>query len=297
KLNNPEVSNFVEGIVRPLLETWLNNNPSIADAVVGRIVLSARARMASRDAQKEVRRKSVTNRKSTLPGKLLDCRSNKPEESELFLVEGLSAGGTAAMGRDSRIQAVLPLRGKVLNTESLSISKIMGNQEIKDLVETLGTGIGANFEILNLRYNRIILLMDADSDGYHISTLLLTFFFRHMRELIRQGKLFIAQPPLYCIKVGNEKYYAQDDVQKEEIVESFAANRKFEIGRFKGLGEMTASELKETTLDPKHRILLKVDIDSQIEADTTFNQLFGKDASLRYDLIMLEAIEADDIDY
>ncbi|WP_417387942.1 DNA gyrase/topoisomerase IV subunit B [Gimesia sp.] len=297
KLNNPEVTGFVEGIVRPLLETWLNQNPSIADAVVGRIVLAARARMASRDAQKEVRRKSVTNRKSTLPGKLLDCRSNKPEESELFLVEGLSAGGTAAMGRDSRIQAVLPLRGKVLNTESLAVSKIMGNQEIKDLVETLGTGIGPNFEIMNLRYNRIILLMDADSDGYHISTLLLTFFFRHMRELIRQGKLFLAQPPLYCIKVGNEKHYAQDDAQKEEIVESLGANRKYEIGRFKGLGEMTASELKETTLDPKHRVLLKVDIDSQLDADATFAQLFGKDASLRYDLIMQEAIEADDIDY
>ncbi|MEQ9067653.1 MAG: toprim domain-containing protein, partial [Gimesia chilikensis] len=297
KLNNPEVSGFVEGIVRPLLETWLNNNPSIADAVVGRIVLAARARMASRDAQKEVRRKTPSNRKSTLPGKLLDCRSNKPEESELFLVEGLSAGGTAAMGRDSRIQAVLPLRGKVLNTESLAVSKIMGNQEIKDLVETLGTGIGANFDIRNLRYNRIILLMDADSDGYHISTLLLTFFFRHMMELIRQGKLFLAQPPLYCISVGNEKYYAQDDVQKEEIIESLPANRKYEIGRFKGLGEMTAKELKETTLDPKKRVLLKVDIDSQLDADATFSQLFGKDASQRYDLIMEEAIEADDIDY
>ncbi|KAA0136019.1 DNA gyrase subunit B [Gimesia chilikensis] len=297
KLNNPEVSGFVEGIVRPLLETWLNNNPSIADAVVGRIVLAARARMASRDAQKEVRRKTPSNRKSTLPGKLLDCRSNKPEESELFLVEGLSAGGTAAMGRDSRIQAVLPLRGKVLNTESLAVSKIMGNQEIKDLVETLGTGIGANFDIRNLRYNRIILLMDADSDGYHISTLLLTFFFRHMMELIRQGKLFLAQPPLYCISVGTEKYYAQDDVQKEEIIESLPANRKYEIGRFKGLGEMTAKELKETTLDPKKRVLLKVDIDSQLDADATFSQLFGKDASQRYDLIMEEAIEADDIDY
>ncbi|HAH44962.1 MAG TPA: DNA topoisomerase IV subunit B, partial [Planctomycetaceae bacterium] len=191
----------------------------------------------------------------------------------------------------------LPLRGKVLNTESLAISKIMGNQEIKDLVETLGTGIGPNFEIMNLRYNRIILLMDADSDGYHISTLLLTFFFRHMRELIRQGKLFLAQPPLYCIKVGSEKHYAQDDAQKEEIVESLGANRKYEIGRFKGLGEMTTSELKETTLDPKHRVLLKVDIDSQLDADATFAQLFGKDASLRYDLIMQEAIEADDIDY
>jgi DNA gyrase subunit B/topoisomerase-4 subunit B len=286
----------VEGLVRPGLETWLNNNPSIADAVVGRIVLAARARMASRDAATEVRRKSPTSRKHNLPGKLFDCRSSKPGESELFIVEGESAGGTAVLGRDSRIQAILPLKGKILNTESLSTSKILQNQEVHDLVETLGTGIGPNFDIRKLRYGRIVLLMDADSDGYHISTLLLTFFFRHMRELIAQEKVFIAQPPLYRIVVGNETYYARDDVHKEEILASLPANRKPEIDRFKGLGEMNPIQLKETTLDPAKRVLLRVDIDSQLEADKTFQQLLGKDASERYRVIMDEASLVDDVD-
>ena len=296
KLNNPEMNSQMESLVRPSLESWLNGNPSIADAVLGRIVLAARARMASRDAAGEVRRKSATSRRTNLPGKLLDCRTNKPEQSELFIVEGLSAGGTAAMGRDSRTQAVLPLKGKVLNTESLSTSRIMANQEINDLVEALGTGIGGNFDIRKLRYGRVILLMDADSDGYHISTLLLTFFFRHMLELIRQGKLYLAQPPLYRISAGNDTYYAQDDVHKEEILASLPANRKPEISRFKGLGEMTAAQLKETTLDPKQRTLLRVDIESQLEADRTFQQLLGKDPSERYRFIMDEAGLVDDLD-
>src|SRR5262249_40439973 len=209
---NPEMSGAVESLVRPALETWLNNNSTIADAVIGRIVLAARARQASREAASEVRRKTPTSRRTNLPGKLLDCRSSDPGESELFIVESLSAGGTAAMGRDSRIQAVLPLRGKILNTESLSTGKILESQEIKDLVETLGTGIGPNFDMRHLRYDRIILMMDADSDGYHISTLLLTFFFRHMRELIMAGKLYLAQPPLYRLQIGNEARYAKDDV-------------------------------------------------------------------------------------
>lgn len=296
RLNNPEMLAVSEGLVRPQLETWLNNNPSIADAIVGRIVLAARARMASRDAAKEVRRKTPGSRKNSLPGKLIDCRSNQPDKSELFIVEGLSAGGTAAMGRDGRTQAILPLKGKVLNTESLATSRALQNQEISDLVETLGTGTGPNFDIHKLRYGRIILLMDADSDGYHISTLLLTFFFRHMRELIRQAKLFLAQPPLYRISVGNTYHYARDDVHREEILSSLPANRKPEISRFKGLGEMTASQLKETTLDPKTRTLVRVDIESQLEADKTFQQLLGKDPAERYSLIMEEAGTVDDLD-
>jgi DNA gyrase/topoisomerase IV subunit B len=286
----------VDTTVRQALETWLNNNPSIADAIVGRIVLSARARMASRDAVKEVRRKSHSSRKTNLPGKLLDCRSNDAGKSELFIVEGDSAGGTAAMGRNSKTQAVLPLRGKILNTESLPLSKAMNNQEIKDLVETLGTGIGEGFDIHKLRYDRIILLMDADSDGYHISTLMLAFFFRHMRELIRQGKLYLGQPPLFRVAVGKETYYAQDDAHKEEILAGLPTNRNPEVYRFKGLGEMDASQLKETTLDPKTRMLLRVDIESQLEADQTFSQLLGKDASERYKIIMEESSLGDDID-
>ena len=296
KLNNPEMAAFVDGFVRPALENWFNGNPTIADAIIGRIILAARARMASREAAGEVRRKTPSNRRNNLPGKLLDCRSNKPAESELFIVEGLSAGGTAAMGRDSRKQAVLPLRGKVLNTESISAAKAMNNQEISDLVETLGTGIGANFDIHKLRYDSIILLMDADSDGYHISTLLLAFFFRHMRELIRQEKLYLAQPPLYRIAAGSEKFYAQDDAHKEEILASLPANRNVEISRFKGLGEMNASQLKETTLNPKTRVLLRVEIESMVEAENTFMQLLGKDPAERYKIIMSDASFVDDID-
>jgi len=296
KLNNPEMSSAVEGLVRPGLETWLNNNPSIADAIIGRIVLAARARLASRDAASEVRRKSPGSRKTNLPGKLLDCRSHDAEKSELFIVEGDSAGGTAAMGRDSRNQAVLPLRGKILNTESLNVAKILDNQEVKDLVETLGTGIAGSFDIRKLRYGRVILLMDADSDGYHISTLLLTFFFRHMRELVLQGKLFIAQPPLYRIVSGSQTIYAQDDAQKDKVLAELGENRKVEIYRFKGLGEMDARQLKETTLDPACRTLLRVDIESHVEADKTFNQLLGKDAGERYRVIMEEATFADDLD-
>ena len=296
KLNNPELSGQVESMVRPGLETWLNANPSVADAILGRIVLAARARMASRDAAKEIRRKTPASKRNTLPGKLYDCRAGSREESELFIVEGDSAGGTAAMGRNSRTQAVLPLRGKVLNTESLSTTKIMSNQSIQDLVETLGTGVGGDCDIRKLRYGRVILLMDADSDGYHISTLLLTFFFRHMRELIRQGKLFIAQPPLYRIEIGNKTFYAQDDADKEQVIAAAPAGRKIVIDRFKGLGEMNADQLKDTTLDPTKRILLRVDIESQLDADNTFRQLLGRDASERYRVIMDEADEADDLD-
>ncbi|WP_010586619.1 DNA gyrase/topoisomerase IV subunit B [Schlesneria paludicola] len=296
KLNNPEMTAAVEGMVRPALETWLNNNPTIADAVIGRIVLAARARQASREAATDVRRKTSTTRRTNLPGKLMDCRATDPAEAELFIVEGLSAGGTAGMGRDSRTQAILPLRGKILNTETLATSKILESQEIKDLVETLGTGLGPNFDIRRLRYDRIILMMDADSDGYHISTLLLTFFFRHMRELIINKKLYLAQPPLYKIQVGTQIHYAKDDAHKEEILASLPANRKPEIGRFKGLGEMTAVQLKETTLDPKTRTLLAVDVDSLVEADQTFSQLLGKDASERYRIIMSEANLVDDLD-
>lgn len=296
KLNNPEMTAAVDGLVRPALESWLNNNASVADAIIGRIVLAARARLASREAASEVRRKSPVNRRTSLPGKLLDCRSTNPGESELFIVEGQSAGGTAGMGRDSRTQAILPLRGKILNTEALTTSKILESQEIKDLVETLGTGIGNNFDIHRLRYDRVILMMDADSDGYHISTLLLVFFFRHMRDLITSGKVYLAQPPLYRIVVGTQTLYAQDDVHKEEVLASLPVNRKPEIFRFKGLGEMSASQLKETTLDPKSRTLLRVDIESMIEADQTFTQLLGKDASERYKAIMDDATLVDDLD-
>jgi DNA gyrase/topoisomerase IV subunit B len=296
RLNNPETSATVDGVVRPALENWLNNNPSLADAILGRMVLAARARQASREAVSEVRRKSVGVRKTNLPGKLVDCQSRNTEETELFIVEGDSAGGTAVMGRQAATQAVLPLRGKILNTEAMSTSKILENSEIRDIMETLGAGIGSNFDVRHLRYSRIILLMDADSDGYHISTLLLTFFFRHMPELIRQGRLYIAQPPLYRIEVGKEVTYARNDAEKEELLAALPANRTATVLRFKGLGEMNAAQLRDTTLDPGARVLLKVNIESQLEADKTFHQLLGKDASERYRIIMDDAGFADDLD-
>lgn len=296
RLNNPELTAAVDAVIRPALENWFNANSTLADAIIGRIVLAARARLASRDAASEVRRKTPTSRRSALPGKLFDCRTTRPEESELFIVEGDSAGGSAVAGRDSRTQAVLPLRGKVLNTETLATARALENQELKDLVESLGTGVGANFDIRGLRYHRIILLMDADSDGNHIMTLMLCFFFRHMRELIRGGHVFLAQPPLYRIAVGKEIQYALTDAHKEDILASLPANRKYEVSRFKGLGEMPAQYLKETTLAPASRILLRVDIEAQLDADKTFQQLLGKDASQRYEIIMAEANLVEDLD-
>ena len=296
RLNNPELTSTVDGVVRQALENWLNSNPSLADVILGRMVLAARARQASREAVTEVKRRTAGSRRTNLPGKLVDCQSRTPEQTELFIVEGDSAGGTAVMGRNSATQAVLPLRGKILNTEALSSGKTLGSNEIRDIVETLGAGIGSGFDVRQLRYGRIILLMDADSDGYHISTLLLTFFFRHMPELIRQGRLYIAQPPLYRIEVGREVLYARDDAEKEEILASLPANRNPTVLRFKGLGEMNSAQLRDTTLNPAVRTLLKVNIESQLEADKTFHQLLGKDASERYRIIMSDASFADDID-
>ncbi|MCI0684264.1 MAG: type IIA DNA topoisomerase subunit B, partial [Gemmataceae bacterium] len=280
KLNNPEMSATIDNFIRPALEAWLNANMSVADQIVGRIVLAAKARQASRDAAQEIKRKSATQRKLNLPGKLADCKASDLEETELFIVEGDSAGGSAKQGRDNRTQAVLPLRGKILNSEGLGLAKVLTNAELADLVTAVGTGAGEHFNINNLRYGKIILLMDADADGHHITTLLLTFFFRYMTDLIRKGHLYIAQPPLYRIDVGKETHWARDDVHKEELLEEIAKkkpNAKPEITRFKGLGEMLAKVLAETTLDPKKRTLLRVTVDSNLEADKTFVELLGKD--------------------
>lgn len=286
RLNNPEMAGVVDNFVRPALEGWLNGNMSAADQIVGRIVLAARARLASREAVSEVKRKSVTSRRLNLPGKLADCKSSDLGKSELFIVEGDSAGGSAKQGRDNVTQAVLPLRGKILNAEGLAFSKVMANQELSDLVCAIGTGAGEKFNLAGLRYGKIILLMDADADGYHISTLLLTFLFRHMTELIRKGHVYIAQPPLYRIDVAKETFWARDDAHKEEILAGLRANAKVEVTRFKGLGEMDAKVLKATTLDARTRTLLQVQIDSNLEADKVFVELLGKDPSQRYRFIM-----------
>lgn len=298
KLNNPEMTAAVEGFVRPALESWLNSNMTAADQIVGRIVLAAKARLASREAAAEIKRKSPTQRRLNLPGKLADCKSTDLEESELFIVEGDSAGGSAKQGRNNITQAVLPLRGKILNAEGLPLAKVLSNQELADLVTAIGTGVGERFNINNLRYGKIILLMDADADGHHITTLMLTFFFRHMTELIRKGHLYIAQPPLYRIDVGKETYWARDDAHKEEILSNLRANAKPEITRFKGLGEMPPRTLAETTLDPRKRTLLQVSIDSNLEADKTFVELLGKDPASRYKFIIESAAQvgAEELD-
>jgi DNA topoisomerase IV B subunit len=296
RLNNAEAQALVDGAIRAPLEQWLNQNRSTADSIIARIIASSRARAASRAASESVSRKTSTSRGSMLPGKLSDCLASGRDRSELFIVEGDSAGGTAKQCRDRNYQAILPLRGKVLNTESASLKKVLENKEIQDLVTALGCGIGTHFDISKLRYERVILLADADSDGHHITTLLLTFFYRHMPGLIASGKIYIAVPPLYRIDIGKETFWATDDADRERILTSADGRSKPEIQRFKGLGEMMPKTLWDTTLNPATRRLLKVEIDDQLETDRIVADLMGRDASARFHFIMDRAEEAEEID-
>ena len=295
RLNNPEVLSAVDGLVRPALEHWLNHNQSIAEAIVARIILSARAREASRAAQAEVVRKGPTAGRVNLPGKLADCTSPGSITSELFVVEGDSAGGSAKQGRDRARQAILPLRGKVLNTEGVPTAKVLENKELADLVTALGCGVGKTFDLNRMRYGKVIILADADSDGHHIATLLLTFIYRHLPQLMTAGRVYIAQPPLYRVDIGKDTHWAIDDQHKDQIIKK-AGRATPEITRFKGLGEMMPKVLWETTLNPRTRRLLKVEIADQLVTDRVINELMGKDASARFRFIMDRAEDAVELD-
>ena len=293
RLGSPETQGAVDSAVRPALERFLLENRTSGAKIVERISLAAKAREASRAAAQAVSRKTAVSHRLNLPGKLADCASTDPGKSELFIVEGQSAGGTAKQGRERKTQAILPLRGKVLNTEQASLQKVLSNTELQDLVSALGCGIGADLKIERLRYHKIILLMDADSDGHHISTLLLTFFYRHLQPLIGGGYIYLAQPPLYRIDHGKETFWALDDADRDRIVAELPKNARPEIMRFKGLGEMMSDDLKKTTLDPATRRLLRVTVSDAGEADKVLTELMGKDVEARFNFIMERAAQAD----
>lgn len=282
KLGNSEARSAVETLVNEKLFDFLEEHPAVAKIVIEKCSSAARAREAARQARELTRRKSALESNS-LPGKLADCSSNDPQECEIYLVEGDSAGGSAKQGRDRRFQAILPLKGKILNVEKARLDKILGNDEIKTLITALGTGIGSDdFNLEKLRYNKVIIMTDADVDGSHIRTLLLTFFYRYMKELVQQGKIYIAQPPLYKIKNSNEEFYAYDEEQRNLYLEKIKVDEnKLSIQRYKGLGEMNPDQLWETTMNPESRTILQVSIENALEADHIFTILMGDEVPPR----------------
>lgn len=295
---NSDIQPQVETVVKDAFENYLFHNRTAAEAIVERIVLAAQAREASRQARQSVRRKSAT-RRLTLPGKLADCTSNKVNETELFIVEGDSAGGSSKQARDRRFQAVLPLRGKILNVEQASADKIRKNKEIQSLSRCIGTGVGDQFDYSRLRYGKIFINCDADVDGFHISTLLLTFFYRYMQELIEKGHIYLAQPPLYRIQIREKKKksvrYVYREADKDKLLERYSANA-ISIQRFKGLGEMNAAELKKTTMDPKSRTALQVTVEDAARTNEAFETLLGREPAKRYAFIQENAVFVREID-
>ena len=284
KLGNGEVKGIVESVVGDGLGIFLEENPSVGKRILQKAMLAAKGREAARKARDLTRRKSALE-SSGLPGKLADCSIREPEHCEIYIVEGDSAGGSAKQGRDRQFQAILPLRGKILNVEKASLEKILNNNEIKTMVTALGTGIGSDdFDLARLRYGRVIIMTDADVDGAHIRTLLLTFFFRYMRDLIEGGNVYIAQPPLYLIRKGKQETYAYSDDERNDILDKMGKDG-VAIQRYKGLGEMNPEQLWKTTMDPQTRTLLKVTIDDAIEADHIFSVLMGDNVEPRRDFI------------
>lgn len=312
KLGNPEIRGYVEQVLSEYLAYYLEENPTVARKIIGKALLAARARKAARAARENIIRKGALEG-STLPGKLSDCATRDRSQAELFIVEGQSAGGSAKDGRNSNFQAILPLRGKVLNVERARLDKMLANNEIVDLVKALGVGIDEQFDINGLRYNKIIIMTDADVDGAHISTLLLTLFFRHMLSIIENGHLYLAQPPLYAITAGKKKQYAYSDDERDEIISKMISDKKIKgvkvnddedrikqagvsMQRYKGLGEMDAEQLWETTMDPESRVLLQVRVDDAEKADAIFSKLMGTEVELRKNFIQTHAKFVKDLD-
>lgn len=309
KLGNPEVRRYVEQVMNEYFSYYLDENPAVAKKIVGKALLAARARKAARAARDNVIRKGALDGMG-LPGKLWDCSSKSPADSEIYIVEGNSAAGSAKEGRDSKTQAILPLRGKVLNTERARLDKMFANKEIVAMIQAFGVGIGEQFDLNGLRYHKIIIMTDADVDGSHIATLLLTFLFRYMKDVVEGGYVYLAKPPLYSINRGQKKVYVYDETSLDSELDKLIADKKdrgtavnaeddkakqagVTISRFKGLGEMDAEQLWETTMNPENRVLIQVHMDDAEEADAIFTKLMGDEVSMRRSFIQARAKEAD----
>jgi DNA gyrase subunit B len=295
KLGNAEMRTAVESAFSEAFQEYMEENPNDARAIIGKCHLAARARMAARAARDTVIRKGALEG-MTLPGKLADCSSRSPEESELFIVEGDSAGGSAKQGRNRHTQAILPLRGKILNVEQARLDRILGNNEVKNLIIALGVGIGETYDITKLRYHKVVIMTDADVDGAHIRTLILTLFYRHFKSLIEDGYIYIAQPPLYKVTQGRSVKYAYNEEEKEKIIQTFKKDARFSLQRYKGLGEMNPDQLWDTTMDKERRILLRVTIEDAERADSVFNTLMGSEVMPRKKFIQAHAKKVENLD-
>jgi DNA gyrase subunit B len=294
KLGNSEVVGLVSSLVSDGLSEYFIENPKVANTILEKAVQARTARTAAKKARDLSRRKS-TLESSTLPGKLADCSNRNPSETELFLVEGDSAGGSAKQGRDRQFQAILPFRGKILNVEKSRLGKLFKNNEIVSLITALGTGIGDDFDITKARYHKIVIMTDADVDGAHIRTLILTLMFRYMRPLVEAGYVYVAQPPLYKIKKGKTETYAYSDAEKDKKLKEIGTD-KVSIQRYKGLGEMDAGQLWETTMDPESRKIVRINIEDEIKSDQTFQTLMGSDVTPRREFIQKHAKDVINID-
>ena len=295
KLGNVPMRSFVQKATNERLAEWLQENPTEANKLVKKGVAAAQARAAAKNARNAIRRKTALSG-AGMPDKLKDCQSKNADESELFIVEGDSAGGTAVDARQPYSQAILPIRGKILNVERARVDKMLKNNEIQALITAIGAGVGDEFEVEKARYHKVICLADADVDGSHIRTLLLTFFFRQMREMVEAGYCYIAQPPLYSTEIGKEKIYLKDDIAKAKFLEE-RPNHKKNFARLKGLGEMDWEELRATTMDPATRTLLQVNVDEAARADEIMSTLMGDDVATRREFITTNARDVQNLDF